>query len=105
MEYAEGMVTIHAGKGAARLQHTQGITFPVDVIEAVEFRSANPLVNGSMRFRLVDMSIPVLQSYGADQPNRVNTQSFIVHWRRKDGAAFAAVRDTIEDARAGRPQG
>lgn len=95
LEFDGETVTIHAGKVAAKLQHTPTIAFPVAAVESVEYRKANLAVNGMLRFRMLDTSTVALQAWGADQPNTVNPQSLVVHWRRKDQAAFAALHDAI----------
>jgi hypothetical protein len=91
-------VTIRAGKVAARVQHTDRLVFPVADVGSVDFKAAGPMVNGHVRFRMRDTSAAVLQGYGVDQPNTVNGQSFVVHFRRKDNDAFAALRDAIVGA-------
>lgn len=98
LEFDGSMVTIHAGKAAAKIQNSPTITFPVTDIVSIETKKANPLVNGSARFTLVDMAYQALQRYGASEPNTINAQSMIVHWRRKDDAAFTELLDAIKAA-------
>ena len=118
----ETAVVIHSGKAAAKIQGTDTITVPYGDIASIEYRSANPLVNGQMKLvvNVADVSFGETltavrqgddatdatsqrvrewseryRSYGADPTNHVNPESLVVHWRRKDEAAFAAIRDAI----------
>ena len=48
IELTETAVVIHSGKAAAKIQGTDTITVPYGDIASIEYRSANPLVNGQM---------------------------------------------------------
>jgi hypothetical protein len=122
IELTETAVVIHSGKAAAKIQGTDTITVPYGDIASIEYRSANPFVNGQMKLvvNVADVSFGETltavrqgddatdatsqrvrewseryRSYGADPNNHVNPESLLVHWRRKDEAAFAAIRDAI----------
>lgn len=127
LELTAGAVVIHAGKATAKLQGTDTITIPLADVAGVDYRPATMLVNGSIRLHVKPPEGRVslgdvmrarhddeqrdavqqayldqtshLEQYGATRPNRVNPESLVVHWRRKDQAAFEALRDAIDSAR------
>lgn len=100
IEVTEDAVVIYSGKVAAKIQGTDRITIPLADVASVEYRPASMLVNGSMRIvpRIADPALIQSQymAYGADPVNRVNPQSLVVQWRRKDEPSFAAIRQAIE---------
>jgi hypothetical protein len=109
-------LTIHTGKGAAKLTGTTRIAIPLADIERIEYRGANPMVNGAIVIKVRDTSVTAMQAYSVDRPGfhhltpgtpeaveygkhgLINTQSLHVHWRRKDNAAFEQMRDAIRAA-------
>jgi len=99
VEVTGSELVIYAGKVAAKIQGTDRITIPLADVESVEYRPATMLMNGSLRIipRVRDAALIESQyaAYGTDAGNHVNPQSLIVHWRKKDEAAFAAIREAL----------
>lgn len=87
-----GSVRLIGGKMQSAAWGTETVTIPLSDVVKVAYRSANPVVNGSLR--LFVKGDPM--QYGDAQPNHVVANSLIVHFRRKDDAAFAAVRDHLQ---------
>lgn len=116
LELDGDILTIHTGKGAAKLTGTTRIAIPIADIERIEYRGANPMVNGAIVIKVRDTSVGAMQAYSVDRPGfhhlepgtreandyakhgLINTQSLHVHWRRKDNAAFEQMRDAIRAA-------
>lgn len=101
LELTDAAVVIHAGRTAARIQGTDTVTIPLGDVERVDYRPASALVNGSLRVVVrIHPAPPGVEAqyaaYGADPGNHVNPQSLVVHWRKRDEAAFAAIRDALE---------
>jgi hypothetical protein len=102
-------VVIWPGKTMAKLAGTQRVQIPVGDIVDVEYRAANPFVNGTVKFKVRDETPPALNAYGGRvvppdghpamlafaKEGLVTTQTLVVHWRRKDQAAFAELVDEI----------
>jgi collagen type III alpha len=101
LELTQDSLVIHAGKIAAAIQGASTITIPLADVIRVEWKDARLLVNGSVRVFVSDGVD--LRSYGP-QPNAINLQSLVVHWRRKDQAAFAALRAQVDEVLAARPE-
>jgi len=99
LELTQDALVIHAGKVVATVQGTQTVTIPLTDIERIEWKEAGRLVNGRMRVFVWDGVD--LRSYGP-QPNVISAQSLVVHWRRKDRAAFEALREQLDRLGAGR---
>lgn len=89
-------VTFHAGKIAAKIQHTDTIRVPVYDIAAVRVTTGNVFVRGGFKLTLKDPSPDRLLAYGADQPNTVNTQSFTVAFAPKKADEWASLATAIE---------
>ena len=58
-------------------------------------------VNGHARVFVSD-GVGSRSTYGL-QPNAINPQSLVAHWRRKDRAVFAALRAQVDALLAGQP--
>lgn len=112
LEFDGQTITIHPGKAAARASGTDTIRFPVGAVASVDYKAANPLVNGHVRFHLHDQSPATLMAYGGHplaegastmslsdaSKGMVTAQSLVVHWRRKDNEAFAELHRQITAA-------
>lgn len=100
LELTQDALVIHAGKMAATIQRATTISIPLADVVRVEWKDAGMLVNGHARVFVSDGVD--LRSYGP-QPNAINPQSLVVHWRRKDRAAFAALRAQVDALLAAQP--
>lgn len=112
LEFDGQTVTIHLGKMAARTAGTDTIRFPASAVASVDYKAANMVVNGHVRFHLHDQSPHMLMAYGGNPlpegattmslsdagKGMVTPQSLVVHWRRKDNDAFAELHRQITDA-------
>ncbi|WP_125777182.1 DUF4429 domain-containing protein [Antribacter gilvus] len=97
LEYDGGeFVTIYPGKVSAKIAGADVIRVPVADVERVEFKPASALVNGQVRLHVRDASTERLWSYGDRQPNRVNRESLVVTFRKRDREAFEALRAELE---------
>lgn len=124
LELTDDAVVIHPGKIAAAAAGTDAITIPIADLERVDYRAANVVINGEfrLRLRLLTDDNPTLREayaarkdasalaevrertatwqeqfarYGAQRPNRLTPESLVVHWRKKDQAAFEQIHAEI----------
>lgn len=120
LEITDEAVVIYPGKVAAAAAGTDVIAVPIADLERVDYRAANLVINGEMRLRvrmLTDDNPTFREAYaarkdasatadvrersatwqeqfaryGAHQPNKLTPESLVVHWRKKDQAAFEQI--------------
>lgn len=93
-------VVILPGQAMQKMRHPAALRIPLAEITGVDFRNANPLVNGSLTVRTSGTPTDYAQT-SPDSGRRMlaTAASLVVHFRRRDRDAFAAMRDAIEAAR------
>lgn len=95
-------VVILPGQAMQKLRHPAALRIPLAEITGVDFRNANPLVNGSLTVRTSGMPTDYAPpSPDPSRPTLATAASLVVHFRRRDRDAFVAMREAIEAARQG----
>ncbi|BDZ40809.1 hypothetical protein GCM10025865_01080 [Paraoerskovia sediminicola] len=115
LELTDDAVVIHPGKIAARVVGTKRIAVPLADITDIDYRPARALVNGQIKVKTAtNPKSQAMQDYGNRGPippdgtkelsaytrqGIITAESLVVHWRKKDQAAFEALHQAIEGAR------
>lgn len=89
-------VRLIAGKLEAKIWRTDFAEFPVTDIEAIAYRGANPMVNGSMSFKTARPANDYANPRTDGEKWFVPNNALGIKWRRKDQAAFAALHSVLQ---------
>ena len=92
LEYDDAQIIIHLNKVSAKVTGTTGLRVPRADIAHIKFRDASMMINGEIRFTVTgDPNSYAMPA--ADKP--VPHNAFLVHFRKKDGAAFRAAFEEL----------
>lgn len=95
VEYDGATVRIIGGKVQAKIWRTGSVTIPVEDITEMDYRPASPLVNGALSFKTARPANDYATPRDDDTFTTVPSSGLVVHWRRKDQAAFAALHEQL----------
>jgi len=94
IEYDGVVVRLIAGKVQAKIWKTDAVAFPVEDIITLGYRRANPFVNGQLKFTTIRPA-DAYAALGRGMFDFVPDNGLVIHWRRKDQAAFGALHEEL----------
>jgi hypothetical protein len=96
IDYDGATIRIRGGKAQSSIWRTTSVTIPVRDIVEMDYRPATLLVTGSLRFRATQAANDYADPREDGAPTTVPNNGLVVHWRRKDQAAFDGLRVALE---------
>lgn len=96
VDYDGANVRIIGGKTQSSIWRTASVTIPIRDIVEVIYRPATMLVNGSLSFRTTQAANDYADPREDGAPTTVPGNGLVVHWRKKDQAAFDGLRVALE---------
>lgn len=95
VEFDGATVRLIGGKAQAAIWRTGSVEIPTADITAIDYKPATRLVNGHMTFAVTRPANEYATPREDGAPTTVPQNGLIVHWRRKDEAAFDALYQKI----------